>query len=167
MDTKPATVYALTADSPKLKVSPDSEHAGCAEGPGPDGKDLRILNPLRNRLISCQHMTMAQFAIELHNLASGFVPAPVVDSTGLTGAYDFSVSFSKANLLRAPSSAPSATAALASDALEATDPGSGGLPPISLFDALQKQLGLKLVKKDSVPQPVLVIDHIEEKPTDN
>jgi uncharacterized protein (TIGR03435 family) len=167
MDTKPATVYALTADSPKMKLSPDTEHAGCAEGPGPDGKDQRVDNPLRNRLISCQHMTMAQFAIELHNLASGFIPAPVVDSTGLTAAYDFSLSFSKANLLRAPSSAPSATAPSASGDSEAIDPGSGGLPAISLFDAMQKQLGLKLVKKDSVPQTVLVIDHVEEKPTDN
>jgi uncharacterized protein (TIGR03435 family) len=112
-------------------------------------------------------MTMAQFAVELHNLASGFVPAPVIDSTGLTGAYDFSLSFSKANLLNAPSSAPSAAAPSASVGSEASDPAAAGLPPISLFDALQKQLGLKLVKKDSVPQPVLVIDHIEEKPTDN
>jgi uncharacterized protein (TIGR03435 family) len=167
MGTEPATVFALTADSPKMKLSPDSEHASCVEGPGPDGKDPRIENPLRNRLISCQHMTMAQFAIELHNLASGFVPAPVVDSTGLTGAYDFSLSFSKANLLRLPTSAPSTAAPSASGDTQATDPGSGGLPPISLFDALQKQLGLKLVKKDSVPQPVLVIDHVEEKPTEN
>jgi uncharacterized protein (TIGR03435 family) len=112
-------------------------------------------------------MTMAQFAVELHNLASGFVPAPVIDSSDLTGAYDFSLSFSRANLLRGPSSAPSAAAPSASSDTEGTDPGSGGLPPISLFDALQKQLGLKLVKKDSVPQPVLVIDHIEEQPTDN
>ena len=96
MGTVSATVFALTADSPKMKISPDTEHPGCAEGPGPDGKDPRIDNPLRNRLISCQHMTMAQFAIELHNLASGFIPAPVVDSTGLTGAYDFSLSFSRA-----------------------------------------------------------------------
>jgi uncharacterized protein (TIGR03435 family) len=167
MDTVPATVFALTADSPKMKLSPDSEHAGCAEGPGPDGKDPRIDSPLRNRLISCQHMTMAQFAIELHNLASGFVPAPVIDSTGLTAAYDFSLSFSKANLLNTPASAPTAAGASASGDSEAIDPGSGGLPAISLFDALQKQLGLKLVKKDSVPQPVLVIDHIEEKPSDN
>jgi uncharacterized protein (TIGR03435 family) len=167
MGTQAATVFALTADSPKMKISPETEHPGCAEGPGPDGKDPRIENPLRNRLISCQHMTMAQFAIELHNLASGFVPAPVVDSTGLTAAYDFSLSFSKANLLNAPSSSPSAAAPAAAGAPEAPDPGSNGLPPISLFDALQKQLGLKLVKKDSVPQPVLVIDHIEEHPTDN
>jgi uncharacterized protein (TIGR03435 family) len=167
MGTVPATVFALTADSPKMKLSPDSEHPVCAEGPGPDGKDLRVDNPLRNRLISCQHMTMAQFAVELHNLASGFVPAPVVNSTGLTGAYDFSVSFSRANLLRAPASAPSTGAPSASSDSEASDPGIGGLPPVSLFDALQKQLGLKLVKKDSVPQPVLVIDHVEEKPTEN
>jgi len=173
MGKEPATVFALTADSPKMKLSPDTEHPVCAEGPGPDGKDPRIENPLRNRLISCQHMTMAQFAIELHNLASGFVPAPVVDSTGLTGAYDFSLSFSRANLLRLPTSAPSTAAPSASGApsasadTEASDPSGGGLPPISLFDALQKQLGLKLVKKDSVPQPVLVIDHVEEHPTDN
>ena len=167
MGTVPATVFALTADSPKMKLASEAEHPGCAEGPGPDGKDPRIDNPLRNRLITCQHMTMAQFAVELHNLASGFVPAPVIDSSDLTGAYDFSLSFSRANLLRGPSSAPSAAAPSASSDTEATDPGSGGLPPISLFDALQKQLGLKLVKKDSVPQPVLVIDHIEEQPTDN
>jgi uncharacterized protein (TIGR03435 family) len=35
-----------------------------------------------------------------------------------------------------------------------------------LFDAVEKQLGLKLeVRKRTLP--VFVIDHIEEKPTDN
>ena len=167
MGTEPATVFALTADSPKMKISPDTEHPGCAEGPGPDGKDLRLDNPMRDRLISCQHMTMAQFAIELHNLASGYVLAPVVDQTGLTGAYDFSIGFSRAGKLKAPAFAPSAGGPSASGAPEAPDPGNSGLPPLSLFDALQRQLGLKLVKKDSVPQPVLVIDRVEEHPTDN
>ena len=37
---------------------------------------------------------------------------------------------------------------------------------ISLFDALNKQLGLKL-EMQKRPMPVIVIDHIEEKPTDN
>jgi uncharacterized protein (TIGR03435 family) len=37
---------------------------------------------------------------------------------------------------------------------------------ISLQDALQKQLGLRLAtEKRTVP--MLVIDHLEEKPTDN
>jgi uncharacterized protein (TIGR03435 family) len=168
MSTEPATVFALTADSPKMKLASDAEHPSCAEGPGPDGKDPRIDNPLRNRLISCQAMTMAQFAVELHKLASGFIPAPVVDASGLTGAYDFTLSFSRANLLRAPASAPSAASpTAATGTAESPDPGVGGLPAISLFDALQKELGLKLLKKDSVPRPVLVIDHVEPQPTEN
>ena len=165
--TEPSTVFALTKESPKMKLSPDTEHAACVEGPGPDGKDLRVDNPMRDRLISCQHMTMAQFAVELHTLASGYVPAPVVDQTGLPDAYDFSISFSRANKLRAPSSAPSASGSLTSGDSNALDSTDSGLPPLSLFDAIEKQLGLKLVKKDSMPTPVLIIDHIEEKPTEN
>jgi uncharacterized protein (TIGR03435 family) len=37
---------------------------------------------------------------------------------------------------------------------------------LSLFDAVNKQLGLKLEMRKR-PMPVLVIDRIEEKPTDN
>ena len=37
---------------------------------------------------------------------------------------------------------------------------------ISVFDAIKKQLGLRLVKGKR-KLPVLVIDHIEEKPADN
>ena len=55
----------------------------------------------------------------------------------------------------------------------------GGAPPanansnvsdpngaVSLFDAMLKQLGLKLEMRKR-PLPVLVIDHVEEKPTEN
>jgi uncharacterized protein (TIGR03435 family) len=52
-------------------------------------------------------------------------------------------------------------------------PSSGAVPVasdpiggVSLFDALDKQLGLKLEMRKS-PMPVLVIDHIEPKPTEN
>ncbi len=37
---------------------------------------------------------------------------------------------------------------------------------LTLFDALEKQLGPKLEKR-TIPAPVVVLDHIEEKPTDN
>ena len=37
---------------------------------------------------------------------------------------------------------------------------------MSIFEAIGKQLGLKLEMRKRV-LPVLVIDHIEEKPTDN
>jgi uncharacterized protein (TIGR03435 family) len=165
--SRPAAVFALVADNPKMTKASDSEHPGCAEGPGPDGKDARVNNPLRNRLISCQNMTMAQFALELHRLASGFLAAPVIDSTGLAGGYDFSISFSKKNLLKAASAAPASMLSGGGPGSEATDPGSGGLPPISLSDALKSQLGVKLEKRDNVTAPTLVIDHVDEKPSDN
>jgi len=156
-DVQMAEVFALTAANPKMKKADPANHPACKEGPGADGKDPRLDNPLLSRLISCQNITMPQFATELHTLASGYLPAPVIDSTGLTGAYDFSLSFSKKNVLRTAAAAPSGDDGLASDP-------TGG---ISLFDAVQKQLGLKLEKRDKVPQPVLVIDHVEQKPTEN
>ena len=55
------------------------------------------------------------------------------------------------------------------DSTDASAPSDLPLSGLSVFDALQKQLGLKLEKKDMdhVTVPVLVIDHIEQKPTDN
>jgi len=48
--------------------------------------------------------------------------------------------------------------------------GAGGLSDpngeLSLFSAMDKQLGLKLEMHKRL-EPVFVIDHIEEKPTDN
>jgi uncharacterized protein (TIGR03435 family) len=158
MDSQPSDVFALTAANPKMKKADPAGHPACKEGPGPDGKDPRLENPMLNRLISCQNMTMAQFTTELHTLASGYVPAPVLDATGLTGAYDFTLSFSKQGVLK---NAPAGAAG--GDGSGASDP-SGGM---SLFDAMRSQLGLKLEKKDKVPQPVLVIDHVEQQPTEN
>ncbi|HXE08728.1 MAG TPA: TIGR03435 family protein [Acidobacteriaceae bacterium] len=164
--SKPSAVYALLADNPKIKKAADpASPPSCKEGPGADGKDPRVNNPLLNRLISCQNMTMAEFASELRTLAGGYVPAPVIDSSGLTGGYDFTLSFSKKQNLRDVAASPAASPAASTDGA-ASDPGTGAVA-ISLFDAIQKQLGLKLEKKDSVPVATLVIDHIEQNPTDN
>ena len=57
---------------------------------------------------------------------------------------------------------PEIIAAAAGTVPEASLP-SGAL---SLFDALTKQLGLKL-EMQKRPTPVLVIDHVDQKPTDN
>jgi hypothetical protein len=45
---------------------------------------------------------------------------------------------------------------------EASDPGGG----LTLLEAAEKQLGLKL-ELQKRPVSVLVIDHVEQKPTDN
>jgi len=95
--------------------------------------------------------------VELHTLVPGYLPASVIDETHLTGAYDFSLSFSKSRDLVNPGIRPAGEDA-------STAEPSGGL---SLFDAVQKQLGLRLEKRTKVPVAVLVIDHIEQKPVAN
>jgi uncharacterized protein (TIGR03435 family) len=104
-------------------------------------------------------MTMAQFADQLPQVANGYVHSAVLDKTGLTDAYDFTLSFSGIGLLRnpGPGQAPA-------------QPGAGGASDpnaaLSLPDAVSKQLGLKL-ELEKRPAPVLVIDHVERQPTDN
>jgi uncharacterized protein (TIGR03435 family) len=76
-----------------------------------------------------------------------FAGAPVVDKTGLSGTYDFT-------LTAAPQPNPY---------VPASDPPVNNGP--SLFPALQQQLGLKLAPA-KVPVETIVIDHIE-KPSEN
>jgi uncharacterized protein (TIGR03435 family) len=156
-------VYALVAANPKMKKADPNNHPSCDEGPGTDGKDPRLDNPMLNRLVTCRNMTMADLAGRLRNIAGGYVPDPVIDATGLDGAYDFTLSFTKKVDLNRTMPAPQR----AGDA----DSSADNLPLVglSVFDALQKQLGLKLEKRQTnqVSVPVLVIDHVEPKPTDN
>jgi len=161
MEDREISAYTLTSVNPKIKKADPTNRSGCKEGPGPEGKDPRIATPILARLMNCQNMTMAQFADALQQQVGGYIFSPVKDSTGLEGAYDFVLSFSPAGLLN-PGSNNAAVPSAPSDANAAPDP-SGAL---SLFDAIYKQLGLKLEKQKRMA-PVLVIDHIDEKPTDN
>jgi uncharacterized protein (TIGR03435 family) len=153
-EDRPMNAYHLVAAGPKLKKADPSTRTVCKEGPGPDGKDPRIANPILGRLLSCQNMTMAQFAQELQRIAAGYIYGDVLDATGLEGGYDFTLSFSASQQLATT-----------------TDSAATGTPStpngaVSLFEAVNKQLGLKL-EKEKRPVSVLVIDHIEEKPTEN
>ena len=154
MEDRPITAYTLVAANPKLKPTPDpTERTKCKEGPGPDGKDPRIASPVLNRLVTCQNMTIAQIGDELQHVANGYIYNTVLDGTGLKGSYDFTLSFSSADkILPVP----------AGDAANSSDPNGA----LSVFDAVNKQLGLKL-EKTKRPYPVLVIDHMEETPTEN
>lgn len=157
MEQRAISAYTLVSDKPKMSKADPRNRTRCKEGPGPDGKDPRVANPMLNRLITCQNMTMTQFAGMLQNLASGYIYSPVKDATGLEGGWDFTLSFSGIGQFQSgPSAAP------APGAMAAPDP-TGAL---SLPDAVSKQMGLKLVKEVR-PAPVLVIEHIDEKPTEN
>jgi uncharacterized protein (TIGR03435 family) len=157
-EDRPVAGYVLTAGKPKLQKADPANRTGCHEGPGADGKDPRIAAPVLSRLLTCQNMTIAQLAEQLPNLANGYVHTPVLDSTGLTDPYDFTLSFSAINVLQngVSSQQPAAGGENASDP-------SGG---VSLPDAMNKQLGIKMEMRKR-PMQVLVIDHVEEKPTEN
>ena len=161
MEDRPISAYTLTADKPKLEKAADATaRTRCAEGPGKDGKDPRLANPSLNRLITCQNMNMAEFSEMLADLAPGYIYVPVKNDTGLQGGYDFTLSFSGVGQL--PGAAGGRGAAPPPTDGSASTPSGA----ISLIDAVNKELGLKLVK-ETRPAPVLVIDHLEQKPTDN
>ncbi len=143
-EDRPVDAYSLVAVKPKLTKSDPANRTGCArQNPvGSPGLAVRLV---------CQNITMAQFAEQLQGLDAARIPYPVLDATGLEGAWDFTINYSVVLNLR-----PAATPG------EATDPSGA----ISFTEAIEKQLGLKL-EMHKRPEPVLVIDHIEEKPTDN
>ena len=96
--------------------------------------------------------------VTIHNLTDALECAAdiggreVIDKTGLTGFYEFSLKWTPLQTAAAPGGE------------------SGSAPPsdvegASLFTALDEQLGLKLVPAKG-PGQVLVIDHIE-KPSEN
>jgi len=94
----------------------------------------------RVRLV-CRHESMAAFAHELPQYAGAYVTSTVVDRTELVGAWDFSVEWTPSSQIES----------------------SGGL---TLFDALQAQLGLQL-RNEKLAVPVLVIDSMDRTPSDN
>jgi uncharacterized protein (TIGR03435 family) len=163
LEDRPVNAYTLIAVKPKLKKADPASRTKWQEGAAPDSKDAKNANPSLGRLVTCQNVTMAQFADLLPGIAPGYLHTAVVDATGLEGGWDFTFSFSPMGLLQGGGGrggdgggAPSASAP------EASDPNGA----LSLFDAMTKQLGLKLELRKR-PAPVLVIDSLERKPTDN
>jgi uncharacterized protein (TIGR03435 family) len=153
--------YALVAAKPKLRKADPSNRAGCKDGAGAEGKDPRLANPAASRLVTCRNMTLAQFAAELSKPTSEEGPIlfnfpPVVDATGIEGRYDMTINFTPPRVF------PNIAAPAVIGDTAASEPDG----TISIFEALEKQLGLKLESRKVTGQ-VLVIDHVNEMPTDN
>ena len=77
-----------------------------------------------------------------------------MDQTGIQGAWAFKLDWTPRGRISGDGGRGGDGAAV---------PETSG---ITMFDALQAQLGLKLESK-KLPMPILVIDHIERVPTDN
>jgi uncharacterized protein (TIGR03435 family) len=152
-EDRPVDAYSLVAVKPKLAKADPSNRTGCArQNPaGSPGLGVRLV---------CQNITMAQLAEQLQGLEAARISYPVLDATGLEGAWDLTLNYSvvlnAGALFSAKAGDPGATPR------EASDPTGA----VSFTDAIEKQLGLKLEMRKR-PEPVLVLDRIEEKPTDN
>jgi uncharacterized protein (TIGR03435 family) len=86
------------------------------------------------------------------------------DLTGLEGSYDFRLTFNPVIGLLQQNRPPEAAGAPGAGPapMAASDPIAG----VSIFDALDKQLGLKLEKSKRMME-VTVIDHVDQTPSDN
>lgn len=149
-ENREVTVYALTTASgkPKMTRAEETERSGCKPDPSAP-KPVTNMGPM----IACKNTSTAELAEYLTRMAGAYIDHPIVDATGLEGGWDFLIGWTPKNALQAPPP-PSAGGTVA----EASD--SNG---ISVFEAVEKELGLKLVKqKRSIP--VIVVDHVLEKP---
>jgi uncharacterized protein (TIGR03435 family) len=138
-DKKPLPAYALTVTKLRSEVKP----AKGGDAKGCQGQGTTTEGGVMLTRVVCLNITMADLAEALPQLANAYVVNPVVDKTGIKDAFDFELRWT-----------PRAQLALAG--------GSG----VTLFDALDKQMGLKL-ESQNVDSAVVVVDGVNQKPTDN
>jgi len=154
-EERPVTAYSLVPAKPKMKKADPASRTYCKYGNAPAGAAPG------SQVLNCQNITMAQFADRLQNM----VPElnwPVLDATGIEGAWDFALTFSRSAGMMMAAGRGGDAGQLGAGMPAASDPSGG----YTIFEAVEKQLGLKLeMQKRSMP--VFVIDHIEQKPTDN
>lgn len=157
IEQRPLPAYALTLlkEKPRLKPAADSEQPGGCAYRQPTDAEIAALQaaakagaqPRRDTTYDCTNETMARLAAELPDLAPAYIDNKVLDHTGLSGGFDFSLVFINKGLLRQPS-APD------------YDPNVD----LSMDDALAA-LGLRLTPIQS-PQTVVVVDSVAERPLD-
>jgi uncharacterized protein (TIGR03435 family) len=138
--SKPMPAFVLTTGKgkPKLKEAEGSGDADCKYQDQHPAPDT-----IPSIVFSCHHTTMEEFARNVHEWAGGYLTDPVVDSTGLKGSWDFDIKWTPKMLLQ-----------------------KAGPDGISIFDAVDQQLGLKL-ERQTAPRPVLIVDSVNQKPASN
>jgi uncharacterized protein (TIGR03435 family) len=134
----PGYALVIAKDGLKLKVDKGERHEG-------DGRAGAGRGHISGQMISSGVLT---------NVLSLYLLRPVLDQTGIDGAFNVDLKWTPGPTERAPGP-PSPAAASADDAQGP-----------SLFAALQEQLGLRLVSRRTSVE-MFVIDHVEPVPTEN
>jgi uncharacterized protein (TIGR03435 family) len=136
-ERRPTDVYALVAakGGPKLQKSTGSGERNCKRIVGGSGDpDAKGLSSIEAGSL-CVNMTLSNLADMLPEMAGAYIDRIVVNATGLEDRYDFKLYWvGRASI------------------------DQGGL---TIFEAIEKQLGLKLEAR-KVPMPVTMIDRIEK-----
>jgi uncharacterized protein (TIGR03435 family) len=130
-ETKDFPVYALVEAKGGIRFKPVDPTGGSSTNSSNDekGGELKV-----------ERTTMSRLA----EWISSRVDRPVLDMTGLTGAYTFGLKFSIES--------------------ERSDSDTAKYPIVPL--AIQEQLGLRLEKR-TAPLEILVVDRAEKAPTEN
>jgi uncharacterized protein (TIGR03435 family) len=188
-ETRDLPVYELAVAKGGSKMKPSSPDVDGSAAPpvgamiqGKNDKNgFPVLPPGRTAVAGVNNgvvrgtyrVTMAQFAAGLGTMVNasngesimgmGATVPRVVDKTGLTGKFDFTLEF--AGSLRTP---PYLAATAAAERRDQELPeASAPADAPDLFTALEKQLGLKLEKGKKDSLDMLVIDHVDKAPTGN
>jgi uncharacterized protein (TIGR03435 family) len=177
-EKKALPLYELSVGKNGSKLKPAVEDPTAADpgpqGPPPPGKDgLPQLPPGRPNMAMMMGRAVSRVVARvqpverLADMLGNSLGSIVVDKTGLSGTYDYTLEFSTEGIagpLGAPlPPPPPPTGGVAGP------PGPGAGAPSeypNIFTAVQEQLGLRLDKKTG-PADILVIDHAEKTPTEN
>jgi uncharacterized protein (TIGR03435 family) len=156
--TKETTVYALVIAKGGPRLTPSAQPAPSAEAPNPTGPRVKGSGMMMRgggELIGTD--TTMNFLADILSHQREAEGRVVVDRTGLTGNYDWSLHWSPEGPVPAFKGA---------DADVPTDrsPGPDGSGP-TLFTAIQEQLGLKLESQKGTVETIAV-DSVE-KPSGN
>ena len=132
------------------RESREFTYLALAAGPGPNRLKVAEEPPLPNQTslrmghIQHRHMSLQMLAAIL----SRFTRMPVLDKSGIEGYFDIDLIYAR------DSGMPETNAA--------AEPAEGP----SIYEAVQKQLGLKLEKRKG-PVEMLVVEHAEKTPLPN
>jgi uncharacterized protein (TIGR03435 family) len=153
--------YVLLAGTPRMKKADPTSRTYCKYGPAEGEKDVRRVDSPFNGMFHCQNVTMAQFADLLAAVGGrADIRNHVVDKTGLTDGYDFSLSYTTGSRLLVQEAAAQAAARQAGEAT------AGPVEGLGIEDAVRKELGVRL-EKQPLPLPFLILDHVDQTPTEN
>ncbi len=177
----PAYGLVVAKGGPKMPKAQEDPPTGDGEAPaigggaggakfGPGGPG----GPIRNGMVMMRgmgHMEAKGVPMtQLVNMLSNLLDRPVVDETALTGNWDIKLDYTpdeSTNGMMAKARAMGAMPMPRPDGGEGRGPAEGvDGGGVSLFTAVQAQLGLKLESK-KLPLDMVVIDRIEKAPTEN